>query len=78
MLYKKNPQPLRLCKLEKIPNYFYRVTNRYSCQLHGKNDLGSQKKVPQTSFWCKECKISLCKNNLLSQILSEYFGSFYQ
>jgi len=55
------PQPLKQCKLEKIPNDFYRVTNRYSCQLHDKTNLGSKKRVPHTSFWCSECKIPLCK-----------------
>ena len=54
-------QPLKQCKLEYIPKNFYRATNRYTCQICDKNNLGSKKRVPQTFHWCSECKIYLCK-----------------
>lgn len=36
-------QPLKQCKLEYIPKDFYSATNRKTCQLCDKNDLGIKK-----------------------------------
>ena len=52
--------PLKQCKLGSIPKNIYRMTTRYSCQLHKKEDLGG-KRAPQTSFWCEVCQIPLCR-----------------
>jgi len=53
--------PLKRCKIEKIPPNPLRKTNRYTCEIHDESDDDDEKKRAQTSFWCKSCKIPVCR-----------------
>ena len=47
------------CLLGIIPTFPGRLTNRYPCQIH-KAEGGHENRTPQTSYWCKSCKVYVC------------------
>ena len=63
------------CQLELIPPHPYRVTNRYRCQKHKWENEGTKLSVPQTSYWCKTCKIALCKEVCFCKHVEEKFST---